>query len=99
MRIFSLKTLKMFWDYYPDSEVNLLHWHGKISKKSYSNPQDVISNFKGADYVGNERIVFNVCRNKYRLIAAFNYEFQLCYVKFIGTHKEYDKIDARTVEF
>lgn len=55
--------------------------------------------FKGADYVGNERIVFNITQNKYRLVAAFNYDFQLCFVKFLGTHKEYDKIDVKTVEF
>ncbi|WP_159475864.1 type II toxin-antitoxin system HigB family toxin [Dyadobacter sp. 3J3] len=98
MRIYSLKTLKVFWDKHPDAQINLLHWYGKIAKQSYNTPQSLTDQFKGADYVDNERIVFNICRNKYRLIAAFNYEFQLCYIKFIGTHKEYDKVDAKTIE-
>lgn len=99
MRIHSLNTLKSFFDKYPDAEINLLHWHRKITKQSFNDPQNVVEYFKGADYVGKERIVFNICRNKYRLIAAFNYEFQVCYIKFIGTHKEYDKIDAKTIDF
>lgn len=99
MRIYALNTLTEFWNKYPDSEINLLHWYGRIAKDTYNNPQHIVGHFKGADFVGNERIVFNICRNKYRLIAAFNYEFQLCYIKFIGTHKEYDKIDAKTIEF
>lgn len=99
MRIHALKTIKTFWLKYPDAEPNLRHWYGKIEGNSYKTPQEVIKDFKGADYVGNERIVFNIARNKYRLIASFNYDFQLCFVKFIGTHTEYDKIDAKTVEF
>lgn len=99
MRIHALKTLKQFWIKYPDAEPNLRHWYGKIEGNSYQKPQEVVSDFKNADYIGNERIVFNIARNKYRLIVAFNYDFQLCFVKFIGTHGEYDKIDAKTVEF
>jgi len=99
MRIHALKTLKQFWQKYPDAEAGLKHWHSKIDSKLYKTPQEVIADFKGADYVGNERIVFNIARNKYRLVAAFNYEFALCFVKFVGTHSEYDKIDVQTVSF
>ena len=99
MRIYALKTLKQFWLKYPDSEPSLRNWFGKIENKSFRNPQEIIADFKNADYVGNEKIVFNIAQNKYRLIAAFNYDFQLCFVKFVGTHKEYDKINAKTVEF
>ena len=99
MRIHALKTIKKFWGKYPDSEPNLRHWYGKIEGKEYKTPQEVIKDFKGADYVGNERIVFNIARNKYRLIASFNYDFQLCFVKFIGTHKEYDKIEVKTIDY
>ena len=98
MRIHALKTLKNFWVNYPDSEPNLRYWYGKIESNNYSTPQSVVADFKDADYVGNERVVFNICRNKYRLVAAFNYDFQLCFVKFIGTHKEYDKINVKTIE-
>ena len=99
MRIHALKTLKHFWALYPDAEPNLKHWYAKIENNKYQTPQEVIRDFKGADYVGNQRIVFNIARNKYRLVVAFNFDFQLCFVKFIGTHKEYDKIDVKTVEY
>ncbi|MEO5582185.1 MAG: type II toxin-antitoxin system HigB family toxin [Saprospiraceae bacterium] len=58
-----------------------------------------MSNFKYSDYVGNERLVFNIAKNKYRLIASFNFNFQLCYIKFVGTHKQYDKIIANSIQF
>ncbi|TAE22116.1 MAG: type II toxin-antitoxin system HigB family toxin [Cytophagales bacterium] len=99
MRIHALKTLKQFWQTYPDAEASLRNWYTKIESKTYSSPQEVVGDFNNADYVGNERVVFNIARNKYRLIAAFNYVFGLCFVKFIGTHKEYDAIDAKTVEY
>jgi mRNA interferase HigB len=99
MRIHTIATLKKFWVKYPDAEIGLRYWHGKIEAGEYQTPHEVINSFKGADYVGNERIVFNIAKNKYRLIVAFNYEYQSCFVKFVGTHKEYDKVDAKTIEF
>ncbi len=99
MRIIALKTLKIFWGKFPEAEIGLRYWYGKIEAQHYSTPQSVIADFKGADYVGNERIVFNIARNKFRLIASFNYDYQICFVKFVGTHKEYDKIDAKTIDF
>ena len=98
MRVHALKTLRLFWTKYPDAEPNLKNWYSKIEGKSYATPQGVVIQFKGADYVGNERIVFNIARNKSKLIAAFNYDYQLCFVKFVGTHKEYDRIDPKTIE-
>jgi mRNA interferase HigB len=99
MRIIALKTLKDFWNKFPDSETGLRYWYGKIESKVYKTPQEVILDFKASDFVGNERIVFKINRNKYRLIAAFNYDYQICFIKFIGTHKMYDIIDAESVEF
>jgi mRNA interferase HigB len=98
MRIVAKSTLKNCWETYTDSKTGLLAWYEKMSNSDYNTPQEVIRDFKGADYVGNQRIVFNIARNKYRLIVAFNYEFKTCWVKFVGTHKEYDKIDAKTIE-
>ena len=99
MRILSLRTIKAFWKLHPQAEAGLRYWYGKIESKEYANPQEVIADFKGADFVGNGRIVFNIALNKFRLIAFFNYEYQLCYVKFVGTHKEYDKVIASEVPF
>ena len=98
MRIIAKSTLKEFWEIYSDSKTGLTFWYYKMSNNDYQNPQEVIVDFKSADYVGNERIVFNIAKNKYRLVISFNYEFNVCWVKFVGTHKEYDKIDAKTVD-
>lgn len=99
MRVHALKTLNLFGAKYPDAEPNLRNWYGKIEGKSYETTQEIVTQFKGADYVGNERMVFNIARNKYRLIAAFNYDYQICFVKFVGTHEEYDRIDPKTIDY
>lgn len=93
MRIFSRGTLRNFWETYPDARPSLEFWFETIEKMSFETPNQVINHFKGADTVGNGRIVFNISRNKYRLIAKFEYEKKLVFVRFIGTHKEYDKIE------
>jgi mRNA interferase HigB len=98
MRIVAKSTLKDFWETATESKTGLLSWYEKMSNNDYNTPQEVIADFKDADYVGNERIVFNITRNKYRLIVSFNYEFKACWIKFVGNHKDYDKIDAKTVE-
>ena len=92
MRIFSKGTLRKFWEKYPDARPSLEFWYDAIEKASFQNPNEVINFFKTADTVGNGRIVFNIAGNKYRLIAKFQYEIQFVFVRFIGTHKEYDKI-------
>lgn len=92
MRLFTDSTLKRFWKDYPDAEPSLKTWMEVVEDTDFESPNEVIQLFKGADTVGNNRIVFNVCRNKYRLIAKFQYERKLVFVRFLGTHKEYDKI-------
>lgn len=94
MRVISKTTLKKFWEEYPDAETGLLNWYNKITNndKIYEKPSDIIQEFYKSDYVGNGRIVFDINRNKYRLIVLFIYQTQICYVRFVGTHKQYDKI-------
>lgn len=99
MRIIAIKKLKEFIDKYPDSQASIQEWIKKMSKASYKTPQEVVSDYKGADFVGNSRIIFNIARNKYRMVVAFRYDKQIGWIKFIGTHTEYDKIDAKTIEF
>ena len=99
MRIHALKTIKLYWQSQPDSEIGLKYWYSKVEAGNFANPQQIVQAFKGADFIGNQRIVFNISKNKYRLIAAFNYNYQLCFIKFIGSHKQYDNIDAKTIEF
>lgn len=92
MRIVAKSTLKKFWEEYPKAEKPLKIWFDKIKKGTWNTPNDIKEVFTDADQVGNGRIVFNIARNKYRLIVKFIYETQICYIRFIDTHKEYDKI-------
>jgi mRNA interferase HigB len=96
MRIYSFKTLKDFWQKYPDSRIALELWFEKMEENTYDNPNQVIKDFVGSDTVGNGRIVFNIAHNKYRMVAYFRYKFHAVYVRFIGTHKDYDKIEDIT---
>jgi mRNA interferase HigB len=97
MRILAKSTLRDFWEIHPNAEAGLKTWFSKIKKAEYLTPSDLIADFKGADYVGS-RIVFNIAKNKFRLIASFRYDKQICFIHFVGTHSEYDEIDAKTVE-
>ena len=99
MRVIAIKTLKEFWAKHPDAATGLKHWYERISNATYANPAEVVANFKGADYVGNTRIVFNIAKNQFRLIAAFRYDKQICWIIFVGTHAAYDAVDAATVAF
>ena len=92
MRIIAKRTLKEFWTKYQDSKDSLIEWHNIVSKARLNNPNEVKKIFLSADNVGNNRIVFNICHNRYRLITVFRYNIQMVYIRFIGTHKDYDKI-------
>jgi len=93
MRIFTKGTIRDFWNKYPDSESSLKTWYEVNEEYDFNSPNEVITLFKDADTVGNGRIVFNICHNKYRLVAKYEYSRKLVFVRFLGTHKEYDKIE------
>lgn len=92
MRIIAKKTLKEFWFKHKDSEEQLTEWYHVVSFVSWKSPHDVKLLYPDADNIGNNRIVFNICHNKYRLIVVFKYNIQMAYIRFIGTHEAYDKI-------
>jgi len=99
MRIVSRATLKEFWEQpiYSDSEQPLKAWHEETKKADWNSPQDIKNQYRNASFVGNNRVVFNIHGNKYRLVVAINYAFSICYIRFVGTHQNYDKIDAATI--
>lgn len=99
MRIFSQSTLKQFWEKHPQAENNLKNWYKKMKEKEYNSLLEITRDFSKSDAVGSDRIVFNIKGNDYRLVAGFNFDFQFCFIKFIGTHEEYNKIDVKTIEF
>jgi mRNA interferase HigB len=99
MRIISRKTLKAFWEKAPyrDAEQPLKAWFAESKKAKWSKPQDIKDHYRSASFVGRDRVVFNIGGNKYRLVAAVKYEFGIVYIRFIGTHKLYGRIEVEEV--
>jgi mRNA interferase HigB len=99
MRIISRKTLRDFWEKlsHADSEQPLKSWFKIASEADWETPADIKEQFGSASFVGNNRVVFNIGGNKYRLVVAVNYPYRIMYIRFVGTHKQYDKIDAEEI--
>lgn len=99
MRVIAVSNLKAFWEIpqQRDSEEPLKAWLEEAKKANWTTPQEIKDQYGSASFVGNNRVVFNIKGNDYRLIVAIAYRLQVVYVKFIGTHTEYDKVDAATV--
>jgi mRNA interferase HigB len=98
MRIIAVSYLRDFWDRHPDAEQPLKSWADEVRKALWSQPADVKAQYRSASILKNRRVVFNIKGNDYRLIASVAYRYQAVYIKFIGTHAEYDALDAETVE-
>ena len=98
MRIISIASLKQFWETHNQAEQPLKAWVDEVKKAQWKMPQDIKDKYRLADFLSNNRVVFNIKGNDYRLIVAVAYRFQAVYIKFVGTHAEYDKIDANTVD-
>ncbi len=99
MNIIKRKTLNCYCEQYADARGNLLSWYDQVSKKHYANHAELKKDFPNADYVGEDRYVFNIKGNDFRLIVAINFQAKLGLVKWFGTHAEYDKIKAAEVKY
>ena len=97
MRVIAISTLREFWTRHPDSEQALREWYVKTERAAWNSLYDIRNDFNSADYVKNQRYVFNIKGNDYRLVAAIKFTPKLVYVRFVGTHNEYDRIDASTL--
>lgn len=99
MRIIAFRALREFFEKpeYSDSEVSLRAWYHDAKAAEWINSNELKQQYKNASIVGEGRVVFNIKGNTYRLVVAIDYEFQVIFVRFIGTHKQYDKIDAKTI--
>jgi mRNA interferase HigB len=97
MRIISRKKLKEFWDLFPDSEDALQAWYAEAKQATWQSPAEIKAQYGNASVLKDSRVVFNICGNKYRLIVRINYHYSVVYVRFVGTHKEYDAIDAEVI--
>ena len=97
MRIISRSTLRVFWESHPDAEEALKAWYYEASHARWQNPADIKSAHRNASIIGNNRVVFNIKGNTYRLIVAIRYDIGIIYIRFIGSHTDYDKIDAEKI--
>ena len=96
-RIFAKSTLRNFWEKYPDSEQYLKTWYDTASHGGWKSPNDVKETYANASILKNGRMVFNIKGNSYRLVFRFNFAKQWAFIRFIGTHADYDKIDAGNI--
>jgi mRNA interferase HigB len=98
VRVVKRKTLEGSWKKYRDAEGPLKAWFAETVAADWTSPEDVRARYRTASIVGDERVVFNIKGNKYRLVVAVNYRARLVFIKFFGTHAEYDRIDVETVK-
>jgi mRNA interferase HigB len=97
MRVFAKKILREFWEKQNDSEEQLKTWYNEALKAVWATPNNIRSEYPEASILKSGRVVFNICGNKYRLIVQINYSRKWVFIRFIGTHNEYDKIDANKI--
>jgi len=97
VRVIARKTLIEYWRLNRKAEQPLKAWFAEAKKASWKNPHEIIDQYGSASIVGNNRAVFNIAGNTYRLVVAIHYGAGIIYIRFIGTHKEYDQIDVETV--
>ena len=97
MRIISRRPLKEFWEKRPDARQALQAWYRDAKHATWRTPADIRAVYRNASFVANNRIVFNIRGNRYRLVVAIQYEYAIIYIRFIGTHEEYDRIDVATI--
>ncbi len=97
MRIISKKALRDFWKIRPDAEQQMRAWFTKTNAANWKTPGDIKTDYRNASFVANNRVVFNIKGNKYRLVVSINYVYSVVYIRFVGTHTDYDKIDARII--
>jgi len=97
LRFISKKTLRNFWEKYPSCEKQLKLWFGEASVASWRNPSDIKKEYPSASILASNRVVFNINGNQYRLIVRINYHYQIVWIRFVGSHVDYDKIDANKI--
>jgi len=97
LRVIAKKMLRDFWEYHVDSEQQLKSWYREAAKATWQSPHEIKTEFPSASILGDQRVVFNIKGNNYRLIVKINYDYQMIWIRFIGTHTEYDKVDSSKI--
>ena len=97
MRVIAKKILREFWERHNDSAEQLKTWYKEASSATWDSPNDIKNEYARASILKDNRVVFDICGNKYRLVVKMQYKRQWVFIRFIGTHSEYDKIDANNI--
>jgi mRNA interferase HigB len=97
MRVISRKALRTFWESHPDARQALQAWYADVKRANWNSPADLKTAYQNASFVANNRVIFNIKGNKYRIIVAVQYKFRIVFIRFVGTHREYDQVDAATI--
>ena len=97
MQVIALRTLKFFWEEHAEAEAPLRTWYAVVSRAAWAGPADVKEQFGAkVDFVADNRLIFDIGGNKFRLIVRVSYEYKAIQIKFVGSHAEYDRIDPVT---
>ena len=97
MRVIAKRALREFWQSHPAARGPLEAWHREAMKADWRSPQAIKAQYRNASIVKGKRVVFNIAGNKYRLVVKINYDYGIAYVRFVGTHTEYDGVDVEQV--
>jgi mRNA interferase HigB len=97
LRVIAKKILLEFWEKHIDTEQQLKSWYQEASNSNWKSPSEIKKKYPSASILAENRVVFNIKGNHYRLIIKINYDYQMIWIRFIGTHKEYDRINALTI--
>jgi len=94
MRVIAKRTLREFWGKFPDSEQALKAWHAEAEAAAWTSPAEIKAQYHNASILKDSRVVFNICGNKYRLVTKIDYRHGVVLIRFVGTHKQYDAVNA-----
>ncbi|TXK18384.1 type II toxin-antitoxin system HigB family toxin [Pontibacter qinzhouensis] len=97
MRVIAKRTLRDFWEKHADSEQQLKAWYNEAEQSTWKSPNDIKKDYPSASILEDNRMVFNIKGNNYRLIVRINYKYGIMWIRFIGTHADYDKVDATKI--
>jgi mRNA interferase HigB len=97
MHIISRKKLREFWEHHPDTRASLESWFFDVKQADWETTNDIKTIYRNASFIANNRVVFNIKGNKYCLVIAIQYAYRIVYIRFVGTHREYDAIDPRNI--
>lgn len=97
MRIIAISTLSQFWSKHRDAEDALRAWYAEAKHAQWRSPQDIRDRYHSADFLSGNRVVFNIKGNQYRLVVKIHYNTDVVYIRFIGAHADYDRIEAETI--